>query len=84
MGVNRLLFRIDVSFPKYLLAIKIDEKNMLTETLFLRRKDKKHQKKNLVVKLLEFMSDADYEIGRIQPFINKFKNRKLKKKMKKN
>ena len=23
--------------------------------------------------------DADYEIGRIQPFINKFKNRKLKK-----
>ena len=26
--------------------------------------------------------DTDYEIGRIQPFINKFKNRKLKKKWK--
>ena len=38
-----ILFRIDVYFTEYLLAVEIDEKrNMLAETLFLRRKEKKH------------------------------------------
>ena len=41
-GREFMLFRIDVYFTKYLLAVEIDEK---TETLFLRKKDKKHQKK---------------------------------------
>ena len=31
------------------------KKDMLTETLFLRRKDKKHLKKNMAVNLLELM-----------------------------
>ena len=31
------------------------KKNMLAETLFLRKKDKKHQRKNLVVNLLELI-----------------------------
>ena len=35
------LFRIDVYFTEYLLAVEIDEKGY-TETLFLRIKDKKH------------------------------------------
>ena len=37
-----ILFRIDVCFSEYILAVEIDEKNMLAETLFLRRKGKKH------------------------------------------
>ena len=37
-----ILFRTDVCFTEYLLAVEIDEKNMLAETFFLRRKDKKH------------------------------------------
>ena len=50
-----ILFRIDVYFNDYLLAVEINEKNMLTETLFLKRKEKKYQKKNLVVDLLELI-----------------------------
>ena len=50
-----ILFRIDVYFNDYLLAVEINEKNMLTETLFLKRKEKKYQKKNLVVELLELI-----------------------------
>ena len=34
---------------------KLMKKVILTETLFLRKKDKKHQKKNLVVNLLELI-----------------------------
>ena len=37
-----ILFRIDVYFNDYLLAVEINEKNMLTETLFLKRKEKKY------------------------------------------
>ena len=40
-GGEYILFRIDIYF-KFLLAIEIDEKVILTETLFLRKKDKKH------------------------------------------
>ena len=42
-GCEYMLFRIDAYFAEYLLAGEIyEKKNMLTETLFLRRKDKKH------------------------------------------
>ena len=54
-GGEYVLFRIDVYFTEYLLGVKLMTKNMLAETLFLRRKDKKHYKKNLVVNLLELI-----------------------------
>ena len=41
-GYEYILFRIDVYFIEYLLAVEIDEKTMLAEILFLKRKDKKH------------------------------------------
>ena len=41
-GREYILFRTDVYFTEYTLAVEIDEKNMLAETLFLRRKGKKH------------------------------------------
>ena len=56
----------------------------LTEILFQKRKDKKYQKKNLVVNLLESIRVEkammqDYDVSRIQAFISKFKDRQLKK-----
>ena len=41
-GHKYILFRIDVFFTEYILAVKIVKKVILTETLFLRRKDKNH------------------------------------------
>ena len=38
-GCKYILFRIDVYFDKFLLAVEIDEKNILTEILFLRKKE---------------------------------------------
>ena len=41
-GCEYIWFRTDIYFTEYLLAIEIDKKkNMLEETLFLRKKDKK-------------------------------------------
>ena len=41
-GCKYILFRTDVYFNKFLLAVEIDEKGILIEILFLRKKDKKH------------------------------------------
>ena len=38
-GCKYILLRIDVYFDKFLLAVEIDEKNILTEILFLRKKE---------------------------------------------
>ena len=56
---------------------------MLAETLFLRKKDKKHRRK-LGCKFIRINTskevyDADYEASRIQIFISKFKDRQLRK-----
>ena len=56
---------------------------MLAEILFLRRKDKKHQKKKLNCEFIRINTskcyDENYEIGRIQSFISELKDRQLKK-----
>ena len=44
-GRAYILFRIDVYFTKYFIAVEIDEKVLLTETLFLKKKDKVLEKK---------------------------------------
>ena len=58
---------------------------ILTEIVFLRKKDKKHQKKNLVVNLLELIQVMQkmvmiqkFEVGNIEAFIDEFKNKKRK------
>ena len=66
---------------------KLMKKVILTDTLFLRRKDKNNQKKNLIVNLLELIrvKKANYEASRIKTFISKFKqtikknNQKIKR-----
>ena len=59
------------------------KKVILTDTLFLRRKDKKRWERKLGCKFIWINTskryDEDYEIGRIQTFISKFKNRQLGK-----
>ena len=54
MDVNTYL-KIDIYFAKHFLAVEIDKKVILTEILFLKKKDKRHQKKNLTVNLLELI-----------------------------
>ena len=84
MGVN--IYYLEVLF--ILLNIsqpwKLMKKAILTKTLFLRRKDKKHQKKNLGCKFIRINTskeqyNADYEASRVQEFIYKFKDKQLLK-----
>ena len=59
--------------------------DILTEILFLKEKDKKHQKKKLGCKFIRISTsnakngyDLDYEVGNIEAYIDEFKNRKIK------
>ena len=62
------------------------KKDILIETLFLKKKDKKHQKKKLGCKFIRINTsnakigyDLDYEVDNKQAFINEFKNKKIRK-----
>ena len=85
MGVNiyhlELIFILVSVFQQQ----KLVEKDILTETLFLKKKDKKHQKKKLGCKFIRINTsnakngyDLDYEVGNIETFIDEFKNKKIK------
>ena len=59
------------------------KKDIPTEILFLKKKDKKHQKKKLGCKFIRINTsnaknvyDLDYEVGSIEVFIDEFKNKK--------
>ena len=86
-GREYTLFGIDVYFSEYLLAVEIDEKKHTARDLLCQEKDKKHQKKSLILNLLELIQAKKAtmqvikldRIVRIQTFINKFKNRQFKK-----
>ena len=54
-GCKYILFRIDIYFNKFLLAVEIDEKGHTDRDLTFEEKDKKHKKKNLIVNLLELI-----------------------------
>ena len=61
-------------------------KDILIETLLLKKKDKKHQKKIHVCKFIRINTsnvknvyDLDYEVGDVQAFIDEYKNKKNKK-----
>ena len=47
---------------EYFLAVEIDEQNHDAENLFLKKRDKKHQKKNLIVNLLELIQVMQKEV----------------------
>ena len=79
-----MLFRIDVYFTEYLLAVQIDEKAHTDRNLIFENKRQKALEKKLGCKFIRVNTskegyNAGYEASRLQTFISKFKNRELKK-----
>ena len=80
-----ILFRIDVYFTEYFLAVEIDEQNREGRELILEKKRQKAFEKKLVCKFIRINTsnakngyDTDYEAIKIQIFISEFKNEKIK------
>ena len=55
MGVNIYYLELIFILVSVFQQQKLMKKDILIETLFLRKEDKKHQKKNLFINLLELM-----------------------------
>ena len=86
MGVNIYYLELIFILVSVFQQQKLMKKDILTEILFLRKKDKKHQKKKLGCKFIRINTsnskngyDLDYEVGNVQVFIDEFKNKKIKK-----
>ena len=81
MDVNT--FRIDVYFFECPLAVEIDKKGHTDRDLIFEEKIQEELDQKLACKSIRINAskryDDDYEIGRIQTFISKFKNRLLRK-----
>ena len=80
-----ILFRIDVYFNKFLLAVEIDEKGHTDRDLIFEEKRQKVQEKKLGCKFIRINTShvkigyyLDYEVGNIETFIDKFKNKKIR------
>ena len=79
-----ILFRIDIYFTEYFLAIEIDEKGHTDRDLIFEEKRQKALEKKLDCEFIRINTsrksyDADYEASRIQIFISKFKENEVKK-----
>ena len=79
-----ILFRIDIYFTKYFLAIEVDEKRHTDRDLIFEEKRQKALEKKLDCEFIRINTsrksyDADYEASRIQIFISKFKENEVKK-----
>ena len=77
------MFRTDIYFTKYCLAIEIDEKDHTDRDLIFEEKRQKVLEKTLNCTLIRINTrkenfDIDYEAGRIQTFISQFKDNKNK------
>ena len=82
-GREYILFRIDIYFTEFLLAVEIDEKKQAGRDLIFEEKRQKALKKKLGCEFIRINTSKRYndyyETGRIQTFISKFKDRQLKK-----
>ena len=83
-GRKYILFKIDIYFIEYLLAVEIDEKGHTDINLIFEEKRQKALEKKLGCKFIRINTskegyNADYEASRVQTFISEFKNEKLKK-----
>ena len=83
-----ILFRINVYFTEYFLAVEIDEKGHTDRDLIFEEKRQKALEKKLNCEFIRINTsrenyDADYEASRIQTFINKFKNKEKENEIKK-
>ena len=83
-----ILFRINIYFTEYFLAVEIDEKGHTDRDLTFEEKRQKALEKKLNCEFIRINTsrenyDADYEASRIQTFINKFKNKEKENEIKK-
>ena len=77
------MFRIDIYFTEYSLAVEIDEKGHTDRDLIFDDKRQKALEKELNCTFIRINTsrknyDADYETSRIQVFISQFKENKIK------
>ena len=82
-----ILFRIDVYFTEYFLAVEIDEKGHTDRGLIFEEKRQKALEKKLNCEFIRIdtsKENYDVDYGRIQTFISKFKDKENEKKSKKN
>ena len=78
-----ILFRIDIYFTEYSLAVEIDEKGHTDRDLIFDDKRQKALEKELNCTFIRINTSrknyhADYEASRIQVFISQFKENKIK------
>ena len=88
-GCKYTLFRIDIYFSKYFLAVEIDEKGPTDRNLIFEEKRQKALEKKIGCKFIKIKTsnakncyDLDYEVDNIEAFIDEFKNKKLEDKIK--
>ena len=81
-GCEYELFRIDVYFSEYLLAVENDKKGHTDRGLIFEEKSQEALEINLGCKFSRINTskkgNKNYEAGRIETFISKFKNRQLR------
>ena len=78
-----ILFRIDIYFTEYFLAVEIDEKGHTDRDLIFEKKREKALEKNLNCEFITINTsrenfNVDSEAGRIQMFISNFNKNKIK------
>ena len=82
-GKKYILFRIDVYFTKYCLAVEFNEKGHTDRDLEFEQKRQEALEKKLNCKFIRINTskenfDVDYETSTIQTFISQFKDNKIK------
>ena len=80
-GKKYIIFRIDVYFTEYCLAVEIDEKGHTDRDLIFEQKRQEALEKKLNCTFIRFnTSKENFEASKIQTFISQFKNNKIKEK----
>ena len=84
-GCKYTLFRIDIYFSEYSLAVEIDEKGHTERDFIFEEKRQKALEKILGCKFIRINKsnvkngcDLDYKIGNIEAFTDELKNKKIK------
>ena len=81
-GCKYILFRIDVYFNKFLLAVEIDEKGHADRDFIFEEKRQEALEKKLGCEFIRINTsnaengyDLDYEVNGIEAFIDEFQNK---------
>ena len=86
-GCEYVLFKIDIYFTEYFLAVEIDEKSHTDRDPLFEEKRQKALEKKLNCKFIRINTskknyDADYEASRIHTFISNFRDKENENKKK--